>query len=88
MIEALWWKNGDRRFLGIVKNPTIDKELKIVGNAPQVVGITGNEEKIDLEFKKNVALIDIRTGKHLGVNRFFKVRFKPWEGNLYEVKGP
>ena len=86
MIECLFWRNGNKRYLGLVKNPTEQKELKTVGERSHVQGITGQEVEIRLEFREGIReLINLRTDKHLGPGQVFHDRFKPWQGNLYEV---
>jgi len=85
MIESLFWKNGKKRYLGIVKNPTEQKELERIGQIYRIEGITGREVEIHLEFKKIVGLINLRTNQHLGAGQVFHDRFRPWEGSLYEV---
>ncbi len=84
MIESLWWKNGERRYLCLVKNPTERKEMREVGDAIQ--GITGHSVDIRMEFPENVELTNLRTMKRLGEGRMFSDRFTPWEGNVYEVR--
>jgi len=86
MIEPLYWRNGNNTYLGVIKNPTEQKELSRLGNLLAIQGITGDEVEIKLEFKDPVrGLINLRTGKKFGPGRTFLDRLKPWEGNLYEV---
>jgi hypothetical protein len=86
MIEPLYWKNGSKHYLGLVKNPTERKELNIVGQIFEVQGITGQEVEIQLEFKEPIrGLINLRANKRHGPGQVFRDNFKPWEGNLYEV---
>ena len=86
MLETIYWKNGERHFLGLVKNPTERKELKTVGQTFEVQGINGHEVEIRLEFKEPIReIINLRTNKRLGPGQMFQDNFKPWEGNLYEV---
>jgi hypothetical protein len=86
MIEPLYWKNGDKHYLGLVKNPTEQKELNMVGQIYAIQGITGQEIEIQLEFKDPIrGLINLRTNKRHGPGQVFHDNFKPWEGNLYEV---
>ena len=82
MIESLFWKNGEKVYLGLVKNPTTGKEKARVGN---VQGISGEETEIRLEFQDEVELVDLRAKKSLGKGRVHMDRFRPWEGNLYQV---
>ena len=86
MIESLYWKNGNKHYLGLVKNPTEQKELNRVGQIYAIQGITGQEVEIQLEFKDPIrGLINLRTNKRHGPGQVFHDNFKPWEGNLYEV---
>jgi hypothetical protein len=86
MIEPLYWRNGNKHYVGLIKNPTEQKELPRLGNLLEIQGITGQEVEIKLEFKGPVrGVINLRTGKNLGPGRIFFDKLKPWEGNLYEV---
>jgi len=86
MIECLYWKNGDKHYLGLIKNPTEQRVRKTVGETVSIQGITGEEIDIHIEFNnRHVGLVNLRTNEHLGINQVFRDRFKPWEGNLYEV---
>ena len=86
MIEPLYWRNGNKYYIGLIKNPTEQKGLSRLGNFSEIQGITGQEVEIKLEFKDPVrGLINLRTGKNFGPGRIFLDKFKPWEGNVYEV---
>jgi hypothetical protein len=86
MIEPLFWKNGNKSYVGLIKNPTEQKELPRLGNSLEIQGVTGQEVQIRLEFKDAVrGLINLRTDKEFGPGRIFLDKLKPWEGNLYEV---
>jgi len=86
MIEPLYWRNGNKNYIGLVKNPTEQKELPQLGNLSEIQGITGQEVQIRLEFKVPVrGLINLRTEKNFGPGRIFLDKLKPWEGNLYEL---
>lgn len=86
MIECLYWKNGEKRYLGLIKNPTEQRDRKTVGETFSVQGITGQEVDIHIEFNdRTVGLINLRTNEHMGASQVFRDHFKPWEGNLYEV---
>jgi len=89
MIECLYWKNGNKHYLGLVKNPTDNKELETIGQSSVIQGITGTGVEINIEFNEGpVALINLRTNANLGVGRVFRDQFKPWEGNVYQVTYP
>lgn len=86
MIEPLYWRNGNNHYIGLIKNPTEQKELPRLGKFSEVQGITGQVVEIKLDFKDPIrGLINLRTGKNLGPGRIFLDKLKPWEGNLYEV---
>lgn len=86
MIEPLYWRNGNKHYIGLIKNPTEQKELSRLGKFLEVQGITGQMVEIRLEFKDPVrGLINLRTDKNFGPGRIFFDKLKPWEGNLYEV---
>jgi len=85
MIECLYWKSGQRRFLGLVKNPTKQRLRKFLGCLNEVQGISGEESEVRLEFRNPVSLVNLRTHQNLGVGQIFHDRFRPWEGNLYQA---
>ena len=43
MIECLFWKNGEKKYLGIIKNPTDKRELERICQMVCTEGITGKE---------------------------------------------
>ncbi|MDM8551352.1 beta-galactosidase trimerization domain-containing protein [Desulfobacterales bacterium HSG2] len=86
MIESLWWKNGGREYLCLVKNPSEKKELKKPGN--NIEGITGQEADIRLKFPDTVGLVNLRTMSRFEEGQVFHDRFNPWEANIYEVLKP
>ena len=86
MIEPVYWRNGNKNYIGFIKNPTEKKELLRLGDLSEIQGITGQEVQIRLEFKDPVrGLINLRTNNRHGPGKVFHDSFKPWEGNLYEV---
>jgi hypothetical protein len=85
MIEPLYWKNGKSTYLGLIKNPTEQKESANISKIINIERITGEEVDIHLEFKKEVSLINLRTREKMGTGQVFRDSFKPWEGNLYEI---
>ena len=85
MIEALWWKKNDKYYLGLIKNPTENRELAALGKIYSIQGITGQEIEISLDFESPVGLVNLRRNEHLGVKSLFQDQFKPWQGNLYKV---
>jgi hypothetical protein len=85
MIEALFWKNGEKRILAIVKNPSDQKGPAQFGEEDMIEGITGNPLPIVLEFKEVVTLLDLRKNQDYGSGSRFTVPFTPWEGNLYAI---
>ena len=86
MIEPLYWRNGNKHYIGLIKNPSEQKELRRLGKFSEVQGISGEVVEIKLEFKDPIrGLINLRTGKNFGQGSIFFDKLKPWEGNLYEV---
>jgi hypothetical protein len=72
MIEPLYWRNGNKSYIGLIKNPNEQKELPRLGNLLEIQGITGQEVQIRLEFKDPVlGLINLRTEKNFGLGRIF-----------------
>jgi hypothetical protein len=65
MIECLFWQNGGKHFLGLVKNPTDQKEMSVLGKKYPVNGITGKEAELRIEFRDRVELFNLRTGQDL-----------------------
>jgi len=82
MLECLFWKNGAKHYLGLIKNPTMEIERSRIGD---VQGVMGEATEIRLEFREEIALVNLRTKMRLGRSKAFRDRFRPWEGNLYEV---
>jgi len=98
MIEALFWKNESRIYMGHHLNRNSMKDLLfwknesrvylgIVKNPVGVEGIDGAETDIQLEFQEPVELKNLRTERSLGRKKVFEDRFKPYEANVYEVIG-
>ncbi len=86
MIECLFWRNGSRHYLGLVKNPLGQRDLNGVPDQSSIQGITGEEVRISLKFEQPIQkIINLRSHKNLGAGHVFWDSFKPWEGNLYEV---
>ncbi len=77
MIEALFWKNGEDLFLGLIKNPT---DMVNDPGTPDAEPI-----RITIQFKNEVALFDMKNQKSLGRGKEFSDDFNPWEANLYQV---
>jgi hypothetical protein len=83
MVECLFWKNGQKIYLGLVKNPTNKKNLSVVNG---MQGITGKEVEIKFVFHKSLKrLFDLRNNENLGSGKVFVDKLKPWQGNLYEL---
>lgn len=75
MIEAVFWKNGEELYLGLIKNPS-NRENN---------SITGVQVHISLQFKTETALFDVKNQKVLGQGKIFTDTFNPWEANFYKV---
>jgi hypothetical protein len=98
MIEALFWKNENKVYLGHHLNRNSMKELLfwknesrvylgIVKNPVGTEGLDGAETDIRIEFQEPVELKNLRTERSLGRKKVFGDRFKPYEANVYEVIG-
>ena len=82
LIETLFWKNGKRTTVCVVKN--IDRSATIDGFGEVKGGIGDAAMKIHLEFAKPVKdLKNERTGKSMGDGKTFDDTFVPWEANVY-----
>jgi hypothetical protein len=86
MIESVYWRSGNKNYVGLIKNPTEKKQLSRLGDQSEIQGITGQEVQIRLAFRDPVrGLMNLRTEKNFGPGRIFFDKLKPWAGNLYEV---
>lgn len=80
--EAIFWKNGARMTLCIVKNVERKAAIDEFGTTGEDVG--QGKGKIKLTFARPVKeLKNERTGKVLGAGREFEDEFTPWEANVY-----
>ncbi len=80
--EAIFWKNGARTTLCVVKNVERKASIDEFGKATDAVG--QGPEKLKLSFAQPVKeLRNERTGKVLGAGREFVDDFTPWEANVY-----
>lgn len=82
LIESLFWKNGKRTTVCVVKN--IDRAATINSFGDIKGGIGEAAVQIKLEFAKPVKdLKNERTGKAMGAGKTFTDTFVPWEANVY-----
>jgi len=80
--EALFWKNGERMTLCIVRNLERRASISDFGTAKEGVG--EGKVKLKLSFAIPIkALKNERTGKALGDGKAFEDDFVPWEANVY-----
>jgi hypothetical protein len=81
--EALFWKNGDRTTLCVVKNLDRRASIDEFGAVQEeAAGQAGG--KLKLAFRQPVkGLKNERTGKILGDGKAFEDDFVPWEANVY-----
>ncbi|MCY3021984.1 MAG: beta-galactosidase trimerization domain-containing protein [Planctomycetota bacterium] len=80
--EPLFWKNGERMTLCVVRN--LDRKASISGFGTAKEGMGEGNVKLKLLFAKPVkALKNERTGKDLGDGKEFEDEFTPWEANVY-----
>jgi hypothetical protein len=84
--EAVFWKNGARTTLCIVRN--LDRKASISGFGAMDGGAGARAEKLKLLFAAPVKdLKNERTGKTLGDGKEFEDEFTPWEAGVYTYGG-
>jgi hypothetical protein len=80
--EAIFWKNGDRTTLCVVKNLDRRASIDEFGDVAEDAGAAG--AKLKLTFRLPVkGLKNERTGKLLGDGKTFEDDFQAWEANVY-----
>ncbi len=80
-LESIFWKNGARTTLCIVKNLGRQASISGFGSADANLG---QKVRLKLTFAKPVKeLKNERTGKDLGNGAQFEDDFTPWEANVY-----
>src|SRR6185295_7449580 len=80
--EAIFWKNGDRTTLCVVKNLDRRASIDEFGEVAEEGGQAAS--KLKLSFRQPVkGLKNERTGKVLGDGKAFEDDFHPWEANVY-----
>jgi len=80
--EPLFWKNGDRMTLCVVKNIDRRASIDAFGDTAEEAG--KGPARLKLSFARPVKdLRNERTGKVLGGGRAFEDDFTPWEANVY-----
>jgi hypothetical protein len=80
--ESIFWKNGERTTLCIIKN--LDRKAAIDGFGSMDTKLEDAKLKLKLQFAKPVKdLKNERTGKELGGGSDFEDDFTPWEANVY-----
>jgi hypothetical protein len=81
-MESIFWKNGDRTTLCIVRN--IDRRASIDAYGDLTDELGQGSHKLKFSFAQPVkGLKNERTGKVLGDGRAFEDDFIPWEANVY-----
>ncbi|MCD6429857.1 MAG: beta-galactosidase trimerization domain-containing protein [Deltaproteobacteria bacterium] len=86
MLESLWWRKDSRHFLGIIKNPIVRGSTDSLEKDETACSFDGVQSELSLRFQRPVHLTNLRTGKKMGLGTTFTDSFRPWEGNLYQVK--
>ncbi len=82
LAETVFWKNGPRTTVCVVKN--IDRAAAIDSFGDIKGGMEDAALQIKLEFAKPVKdLKNERTGKAMGAGKTFTDTFVPWEANVY-----
>jgi hypothetical protein len=80
--EAIFWKNGERMTLCVVKNP--DRRASIDSFGSTAGGVGDGKLALRLTFARDVRdLLNERTGKKFGTGKQFDDDFTPWEANVY-----
>ncbi|MCZ7645894.1 MAG: beta-galactosidase trimerization domain-containing protein [Planctomycetota bacterium] len=80
--EPIFWRNGDRTTLCVVKNLDRRASIDAFGSIESKLGDT--KVKLKLQFAKPVKdLKNERTGKDMGSGTDFEDDFNPWEANVY-----
>ncbi|MEE4358645.1 MAG: alpha-amylase family protein [Desulfococcaceae bacterium] len=82
--EALFWKKGNILYLGIIRNPIVTNATEMQFRDTE--NMQEEPKVISLQFREKVNPVNLRTKKDLGTGHSFRDTFKPWEGNLYEIK--
>ncbi|HEY3322722.1 MAG TPA: alpha-amylase family protein [Planctomycetota bacterium] len=81
-MEALFWKNGEKTTLCVLKN--LDRRASISDFGATKDGLGEASVKLGLSFAAPVKnLKNERTGKVLGDGKEFEDAFVPWEANVY-----
>ena len=82
MTEALFWRNGARTTVCVLKN--LDRAAAIDGFGDTKGGIGEARARLTLRFATALkGLRNERTGKELGDGASFEDDFTPWEANVY-----
>ncbi len=85
LTESLFWQNGDRTTLCIVKNPTRRATINNFGAKDSDLG--DKAFSLRLLFTDPIHdLINERTGAKLGDGTAFDDPFTPWEANVYTYR--
>jgi hypothetical protein len=80
--EAIFWKNGNRTTLCVLKN--IDRKASIDSFGATAGALGNGPAKLKLSFATPVkGLKNERTGKEIGNGKEFEDDFTPWEANIY-----
>jgi hypothetical protein len=82
MTEALFWRNGARTTVCVLKN--LDRAAAIDGFGDTKGGIGEAKARLGLRFASALkGLRNERTGRELGDGASFEDDFTPWEANVY-----
>lgn len=86
MAELVYWRNGDRLILGLVKNPVRGASISGPG---AVHDVTGEPIDVRIVLSRPLQRIrDLRTGEYVPDGRVIRTRWKPWEALVYEAAAP
>lgn len=82
LAESVFWKNGDKITLCVIRNISRSAKIDGFGDAGSVA--EGGVVKLKLSFAQPVkGLKNERTGKDLGNGKDFEDDWTPWEANVY-----
>jgi len=86
MAELLYWRNGPRLVIALVKNPTRQGSVSAAG---QVHGVTGKPITVTIRFRRPIkAVKNLRTQKPLPAGTSITASWKPSEALLFEATAP
>lgn len=84
--ESIFWKNGERIVLCVVKNPI---RHSAIGKRATNSMLKADHVTLELQFASKIEdLVNERTRVKLGDGHYFSDDWKPWEANVYSFRLP